>query len=106
METCTTCRREFKLEFAYQVGVVGTERRTFCHLDCRRAGLGEATFSAARKARVIAVLNQKGGTGKTTTSVNLAAGVAERGFDVLLIDMDALGNVGASLGVKGEKTLC
>jgi len=106
METCTTCGKFFRLEFAYQVGVVGSERKTFCHLDCRRAGLGEATFSTAKRARVIAVLNQKGGTGKTTTSVNLAAGVAEKGFDVLLIDMDAQGNVGASLGVKGEHTLC
>ena len=105
METCTTCGRTFTLEFAYQVGMVGAERRTFCHLDCRRAGLGEASHSTARRARVIAVLNQKGGTGKTTTSVNLAAGVAEKGFDVLLIDMDAQGNVGASLGVKGEHTL-
>ena len=93
------------LEFAYQVGIVNGERRTFCHLDCRRSNLGEASFGAARRARHIAVLNQKGGTGKTTTSVNLAAGVAERGFDVLLVNMDAQGNVGASLGVKGERTL-
>ncbi len=105
METCTTCGRTFKLEFAFQVGVVGTERKTFCHLDCRRAALGEQSFKPTKRARHIAVLNQKGGTGKTTTSVNLAAGVAERGYDVLLVDMDAQGNVGASLGVKGEKTL-
>lgn len=53
----------------------------------------------------IAVLNQKGGTGKTTTSVNLAAGIAERGARVLLIDADPQGNVGISLGLTSSKTL-
>jgi chromosome partitioning protein len=55
--------------------------------------------------RRIAVFNHKGGTGKTTTSVNLAAGLAERGKRVLLIDADGQGNVGASLGIRGEKGL-
>ncbi|TVR04694.1 MAG: ParA family protein [Deltaproteobacteria bacterium] len=53
----------------------------------------------------IAVLNQKGGTGKTTTAVNLAAGLAESGKRTLLIDVDAQGHVGISLGLKGERTL-
>jgi chromosome partitioning protein len=55
--------------------------------------------------RAIAVMNQQGGTGKTTTSVSLAAGLAERGHPTLLIDTDAQGNVGVSLGIKGQKTL-
>src|SRR5204863_7736503 len=76
----------------------------YCSLDCRKASLAEEAFRAKR-ARRIALLNQKGGTGKTTTAVNLAAGVAERGHKVLLIDTDAQGNVGVSLGVAGEKTL-
>jgi chromosome partitioning protein len=53
----------------------------------------------------LAVFNHKGGTGKTTTSVTLAAGLASRGFRVLLVDTDSQGNVGVSLGIKPEKTL-
>ncbi|MGH7271393.1 MAG: ParA family protein, partial [Polyangiaceae bacterium] len=53
----------------------------------------------------LAVFNHKGGTGKTTTSVSLAAGMASRGLRVLLVDTDSQGNVGVSLGVKAEKTL-
>jgi chromosome partitioning protein len=53
----------------------------------------------------LAIFNHKGGTGKTTTSVSLAAGMAARGLRVLLVDTDSQGNVGVSLGVKGEKTL-
>jgi chromosome partitioning protein len=90
--------------FVYQLAVEAGQRRAFCTLDCRRAALGDEAFRA-RRARRIAILNQKGGTGKTTTAVNLAAGVAERGHDVLLIDTDAQGNVGASLGIRGEKSL-
>jgi chromosome partitioning protein len=53
----------------------------------------------------LAIFNHKGGTGKTTTSVSIAAGLAARGLKVLLVDTDSQGNVGVSLGVKAEKTL-
>jgi len=53
----------------------------------------------------LAIFNHKGGTGKTTTSVSIAAGFAQRGLKVLLVDTDSQGNVGVSLGVKAEKTL-
>jgi chromosome partitioning protein len=54
---------------------------------------------------VIAVFNHKGGTGKTTTSVSLSAGLAMRGKRVLLVDTDAQGNVGVSFNVKAERSL-
>lgn len=55
--------------------------------------------------RKIAVINHKGGTGKTTTAVNVAAGLADRGRRVLLVDLDPQGNVAAWFGVRPEKGL-
>jgi len=54
---------------------------------------------------VIAVANQKGGVGKTTTAVTLAHGLALQGFDVLLVDLDPQGNVADSLGLKKGPSL-
>ena len=52
---------------------------------------------------LIGVLNQKGGVGKTTTSVNFGAGLAERGKRVLLMDIDAQSNLTAHLGLAGKE---
>lgn len=132
--TCDACFKRFRVTLASQVLYTGGRRRYACAMECRAqlvredggARLGEMAIHATPIAtqpetpqepqpepqrvdgalpRRVAVFNHKGGTGKTTTSVSLAAGLADRGYRVLLLDTDSQGNVAVSLGAKTERSL-
>lgn len=102
---CAACGARFVLSRPAQRMELEDGSKVYACSEACRQQLRPPTARGEGGPRIIALINQKGGTAKTTSSVTLAAGLAARGAPTLLVDADPQGSVGVFFGVRTRYSL-